>query len=255
MKNNWNELELTLALRLYYQLPFGKMHKGNAEIKKLAQVINRTPSAVAMKLGNFARFDTKLRMRNIKGLTNGSKQDLVIWNKFIDLNFLEEETNKIIVRYNDSSLLDLFQNEPMVEETSLKSSEIITKGRRKQSFFRKIVLSNYNNCCCITGLSCPTLLVASHIIPWSKNERERLNPQNGLLLNSIHDKAFDQGLITINFNYEIILSEIIRKLPKSKFIEDTFLSYENKSISLPDKYLPTEEFIKYHNKYIFKDTL
>ncbi len=39
--------------------------------------------------------------------------------------------------------------------------------------------------------------VASHIVPWAEDRRNRLNPHNGLCLSAPHDRAFDQGLITI----------------------------------------------------------
>ncbi|MEQ1539784.1 MAG: hypothetical protein ABL928_12740 [Sphingorhabdus sp.] len=49
----WSEEETKLALFLYFQLPYGKLHKGNPEIQRLADYLGRTHSSVAMKLGNF----------------------------------------------------------------------------------------------------------------------------------------------------------------------------------------------------------
>ena len=59
-------------------------------------------------------------------------------------------------------------------------------------------MSAYNEQCCITGLAIPQLLIASHIVPWRHDTANRTNPQNGLLLSSLHDRAFDAGLLTIN---------------------------------------------------------
>jgi hypothetical protein len=53
----WTPEQLKLAFFLYCQLPFGKLHSRNPEIVKLARIIGRTPSAVAMKLVNFASLD------------------------------------------------------------------------------------------------------------------------------------------------------------------------------------------------------
>lgn len=47
----------------------------------------------------------------------------------------------------------------------------------------------------MSGLAEPRLLIASHIVPWSKDKTNRLNPSNGLCLSAIHDRAFDQGFI------------------------------------------------------------
>jgi putative restriction endonuclease len=42
-----------------------------------------------------------------------------------------------------------------------------------------MILANYSTKCAITGIDIPELL-ASHIVPWSINENERLNPENGI---------------------------------------------------------------------------
>lgn len=252
MKNNWKEFELILALRLYYQLPFGKIHKGNKEIIQLAKIIGRTPSSVAMKLSNFARLDTNLQKRNIKGLVNGSKHDQLIWDAYGDTNILEQQSVKIIEDLNNPDLVKLFINDDTLDIPRQPKTETLIKGRERQSFFRKLILANFNNKCCITGLSFAPLLVASHIVPWSKNKENRLNPKNGFLFNSIHDKAFDKGYITINKDFKIVLSEEIKKLERTPFLIQAFLNYEHKSIIMPEKYLPLEEFIEYHNQNIFK---
>ncbi len=97
----------------------------------------------------------------------------------------------------------------------------------------------------------PSLLVASHIIPWSKNKKERLNPKNGLCLNSIHDKAFDKGLITITSEFKIKLSDLILQKKKDLNIQKFFMEYENQTIILPDRFIPSVEFLEYHQLNIF----
>jgi putative restriction endonuclease len=63
------------------------------------------------------------------------------------------------------------------------------KARVNQNIFRQIVIANYSNKCAITGIDIPGLLLASHIIPWAKNEVERLNPENGICLSPPNDTA------------------------------------------------------------------
>ena len=77
------------------------------------------------------------------------------------------------------------------------------KTRINQNVFRQMVIANYSCQCAISGIDIPDLLFASHIIPWSKNEQERLNPENGICLSCLYDKAFDKGWIGINEKYEI----------------------------------------------------
>lgn len=130
----------------------------------------------------------------------------------------------------------------------------VMKARVGQYFFRTAVLNSYDNRCCVTGLTKPDLLIASHIKPWkvSDEQTERTNPCNGLCLNSLHDKAFDRGLITLDKNYRIIIST---KLKDAEMDADTrlwLMGYEEQQIILPDRFLPGKDFIEYHNDMIFQ---
>jgi putative restriction endonuclease len=125
------------------------------------------------------------------------------------------------------------------------------KTRVNQNVFRQIVLANYNKKCAITGIDLPDLLVASHIIPWSQNEVERLNPENGICLSTLYDKAFDKGLIGIDTDYKIVLSSEIKGRTTKNFYYDYFGKIEGKPIRLPQKYLPKREFLEWHSYNIY----
>jgi putative restriction endonuclease len=204
----WTREESILAINLYCKIPFGQMHSRNAEVIALANIIDRSPSAVARKLGNFASFDPKLRERGVKGLENASKLDKEIWHEYMqnwDEQFIESE--KLLAKKKHTTIEQLnyidLDNLPEVEG---KERERLVVVRVNQSLFRKMVLTNFNNKCCITGITQPELIVASHILPWSKDKGNRLNPKNGLALNYLHDKAFDCGLLTVTEDLKIKIS-------------------------------------------------
>lgn len=46
--------------------------------------------------------------------------------------------------------------------------------------FARNVKANYEYICAITGIRTKEFLVASHIVPWSKDKDNRTNPQNGI---------------------------------------------------------------------------
>ena len=94
--------------------------------------------------------------------------------------------------------------------------------------------------------------VGSHIKPWAEDKSNRLNPHNGICLNSIHDRAFDRGLITIDKGYKIIVSSRLKDYYSSKFIDDIFKKYAGHKIAIPKKFEPSLEFLQYHNDVIFK---
>jgi putative restriction endonuclease len=251
----WTREELILAINLYCKMPFGKMHKTNTAIIELAELIGRTPSSVALKLGNFASFDPTLKARGIKGASNASKLDKAIWDEFYN-NWDEVllQSEEMLAQKQHSTIEKI--NEIDIDHLPKdgKEKERLIKTRVNQSLFRKIVLATYNNQCCITGLAQAELLIASHIVPWSKNESIRLSPMNGLCLNALHDKAFDSGLITIRpEDYTIILSDKLKqKKMISPVLEANFIAYEKKSIILPDKFLPEPEYLDYHYQCIFQ---
>ncbi|MBI6119959.1 HNH endonuclease [Salegentibacter maritimus] len=248
----WARNELILAINLYFKLPFGKLHKSNPAVTHLAELIGRTPSSIAYKLVNFASLDPSLLARGIKGASNSSKLDKLIWNEFYNnLEDLSFESEKLLSQFEEKTIEELNQiNIDDIHEG--KTREQLVKVRVNQSFFRNSVMASYNNTCCITGLNNSELLIAGHIKPWSSDEKNRLNPRNGIAINALHDKAFENGLITITPEYKIKISKVLLNQKKTDTLEKYFFQYEGKDIFLPSKFLPDEEFLKYHNEQKFQ---
>jgi len=252
--NLWSREELILALNLYLKLPFGKMHSRTPEIIKLAEIIGRTPSSIAMRLTNFASVDPFHQSRGIKGMSGGKKQVEPIWHEFI--NNKEEllfESERILAERENSSIEDKF-SDILLEINDLKGESKIreVKTRVNQNIFRQIVLANYDSKCAVSGIDIPDLLVASHIVPWAQSEKDRLNPENGICLSSLYDKAFDKGLIAINNEFKLILSSDLKKKSDQKYFGKFFSGIESVKIQLPKKYLPKKEFLEFHRDLIFK---
>lgn len=245
----WTREELILAVNLYCKIPFGKMHAGTHEVKTLSNLIDRTPGAIARKLGNFASFDPTLKARGIKGLSNSSKLDEEVWDEFYnnwDAALIESEKLLAKKKHTTIEKLNEIDLRDLNKEGFNKERLVIT--RVNQCIFRKMILATYNNSCCITGIANTDLLVASHIVGWQKDEKNRLNPMNGLCLNALHDKAFDKFLITISAeDYTLKISNKLKSKNLLESMEQNFFKLENKTIKLPDKFLPSKEFLKIHN--------
>lgn len=254
MNTIWKREELVLALNLYFKLPFGKLHTGTREIKELATIIGRTPSSVAMRLNNFASLDPYHIKRGIGGLKNISKGCVLIWNEFMtNREDLIYEAENLLAKKEHKTLEIKYKN--LLEDMPLLVGEDRLrqiKTRVNQSVFRQFVLANYNYSCAISGINVPDLLVGSHIVPWSVNVEERLNPENGLCLSAIHDRAFDRGLIGINTDLKILISKDLKQFSKTPFYDEYFGQFEYKPLSKPRKYLPRKEFIEYHLEQVFQ---
>ena len=249
-RRNWTRQELIIAFNLYCKLSFGQYHQSNKEIIELSKILHRTPSSVSLKLCNFARFDPALRERGVKGMMHGSKLDEVVWNEFNnnwdELAYQSEVALAELKGQDKEDLLSHIEELPEGRER-----DVIVKARVNQNFFRQMILVSYNSRCAICALPEERLLVASHIVPWSENKSLRMNPQNGICMCNLHDKAFDTGLISINKNYELLFSGPIKRLSHVPAIQKSFLEYQR--IVPPERFLPDPEFILYHRKNIFLD--
>lgn len=252
-RNLWTREELILAFNLYLKIPFGKMHSTNKDIIHLANLIGRTPNSIALRLVNFASVDPVLKARGIKGMDGGTKIVQPIWDEFF--NNQEElvyQSEQILAQKENTSIETKYQDilsdiKDLEGETILRQ----VKTRVNQSVFRQMVLANYTTKCAITGIDIPELLLASHIMPWSKNEEHRLNPENGICFSALYDKAFDKGIIGINQNYEVILSSTLKQKKNTEFFQSHFAPIENLKINEPLKYLPRKEFLEFHLDTIF----
>lgn len=248
----WLRDETKLAFHLYCQMPFGKMHQHNPEIVELAALIGRTPSAVAMKLVNFASLDPAITSTGRRGLSNASSLDREVWEAFsADWEALAMECQSLrqtrkLERQADS----VFPDEEFddLHDYTGETRTVQVEQRIKQTFFRRAVLSSYRGRCCMSGVSEPRLLMASHIVPWSKDKANRLNPRNGLCLSALHDRAFDRGLIALTDDFRVCISDELRKHEGTPLIRDALLSLEGRRIELPDRFHPDQALVARHRR-------
>lgn len=242
----WSDEEMILSLDLYYKLPFGRLNQHTPEVRQLASLIGRTPSSVALRLVNYAACDPYIVNSGRKGMVSGIGKCKPFWDYYAantEELFLQAEKIK-------SAMLA----KPIEEILQLntadfvgKEKDVVIKQRINQNSFRAIILANYNEQCAISGICIPHLLIASHIVPWSDDVNNRLNPTNGICLSPLYDKAFDKGYIGIRpDDYTVIISKELKSYKNRDFYQDYFASIENRSITLPNKHNPNPDFLIYH---------
>lgn len=252
----WTRDELLVAFGLYCRLPFGRFHYQNPEVIRIAEAIGRTSSSVAMRLGNIAAIDPEITDSGRVGLRGGvSTLVREIWdemNEDWDRFAIESERATAaalgaIATDDNSAVEEDIGADPIVGQ----DVEVTTTARIGQRFFRAAVLSAYDGRCCITGLSIPTLLEASHIVPWRLDAAQRTNPRNGLLLSALHHKAFDGGLITLSDDLTVRVSEGVVDVD-DRFFADAVVRYAGRPIRLPEKFAPGSEFLEFHRERVFQ---
>ena len=250
----WTRDEMILAFNLYLKMPFGKISSRNPQIVELAQLIGRTENSVALRLVNYASCDPLLQARGITGMIGGKNVCQPIWNEFYDnREALLYESERILAKYQNTNIETKFHDqlldipEGLTGETRIRE----VKTRVNQNVFRQIVLANYDGKCGLTEIDIPELLVASHIIPWKDDEKNRLNPENGICLSSLYDDAFDKGLISFDNNSKVLFSERLKKNVGKDYFDKYFNTIKGKTLFVPKKYHPNLSFLEWHRDCIF----
>lgn len=272
-RRSWSQDELLIVFRLYCRTPFGRLHQRNPEIIELAELIGRTPGAVAMKACNFASLDPQQQARKIKALGNVSRADRKLWEAFLDdSEGVAHEAEMAYASITGNEVEDYLPEldsavrasgmKPKAEKPALgdelkmpggaTEKNFLVKTRRVQTFFRAAVLASYDNRCALTGLAIPELLNASHIIPWSVDEKRRADPRNGLCLNALHDRAFDRGLISFDENLRVMVSSTIDNFKECELHRDQLRGISGCPLRLPERFQPALVALEYHRIHVYR---
>ena len=190
---NWTRPQTLAALHIYFQLPFGQLHSKQPKIKQLAEWVGRSANSVALKLVNIASLDPQIIASGRKGMGNASSLDKAIWLELQThwdtvANEAATEYERLATAQGLPADVDVIDEHPellSIEEGKTRSA--IVNVRVNHARFRKAILASYDSTCCILGLRHEKLVIASHIVPWSEDHLNRLNPQNGLCLSALHD--------------------------------------------------------------------
>lgn len=246
---NWTRSQTLAALHVYLQLPFGQLHQRNPKIKQLAGWIGRTPSSIALKLVNLASLDPQIVASGRSGMGNASKLDESIWQELQsnwDAVALEAaaEYDRLAVAHDLPAAVDVIDEVPEIAEGKTRAA--VVQLRVNQVRFRRAILASYGATCCISGLHHENLVVASHIVPWSADKKNRLNPQNGLCLSALHDKAYDQGLLTVLPDYTVHIAKELRAADADKFLSRAISTFHGHRIRMPERFRPEPAFLEIH---------
>lgn len=247
-RRDWTIDEHTLAFNLYCKIPFGTIHLRNPKLIELARLLGRSPGAVSYKLANFARLDPELSARGIGGLSHGARGEIDVWERFYkDPEALAFESERLLAELAGKSI---------EEAAGIESADLPRQGLERarlvrirvgQNFFRSMVLAAHDHRCCITGIDRPELLVASHIVPWSLDPAQRLNPRNGLCLNALHDRAFDRGLMTVADDLTIRFTASARKGNSARGDGMAWLlQFDGERLNAPRRFSPDPELLRRH---------
>lgn len=146
------------------------------------------------------------------------------------------------------------------DETTRMVEHEIRVGQHR---FAKSVLDNFDHTCGFCGFeprSLPgnKLLVASHIKPWADcDDRERLDPLNGVAACPTHDAAFDSGLITVNGGLRVHRApELESSVRTDPGVDQYFGPALKPTLYVPERgQAPSDPYLSWHQDRIFQGTI
>ena len=121
-----------------------------------------------------------------------------------------------------------------------------TRGAAQKVFANQVKLE-YGFQCAVTGIKTKELLVASHIVPWSEDKDNRLNPRNGICLSPLIDKAFDKGFISFTDDLKLIVSDSAKT---DAALYESLRPYEGKRLNVRKEFEPDRDFLKWHRTHL-----
>lgn len=171
-----------------------------------------------------------------KGGTNNLQYDVVV-------NLIEEKIERFI------------QSDITLDDTTRKA---VIASRRGQGKFRTN-LESIETACRLTGVTTPSLLIASHIKPWRdcRTAGERLDGMNGLLLTPDADRLFDRGFITFGETGAVRISPRVdkgdlRRLGFEQLAYERFGFAEAPAVwNVGDFHPEQQEYLSHHRTEIF----
>lgn len=140
---------------------------------------------------------------------------------------------------------------PSLDETVLDDTtrKAVFDARIGHGKYKDDMLKKWDNVCAVSGCSTKGVLIASHAKPWKKCDtaKERISPDNGLILTANFDALFDKGLITFEDNGTIKISKEVKK-------KDWKILGLSKDLKLRKKLnVSQKRFMSYHRKNVWLD--
>ena len=244
-----------LRTEAFWQLIAKKGFENTVQSKIAMKSFSNLQSAV-----NYAEIDIEL----FNFLKNNEEREIIKY-AVLDKYFPNSKNN--FPTDNGTEYLNNLENDILNEPSEVYKKKLLklenelqNEGFEEEKFIRGNIFKRqvpviYQNTCAISGLQINAifnvaLIDACHIVPFSNSYDDTIT--NGISLTPTLHRAFDRGLISIDDNYCVIISD--------KFNENNIVSkysikqFEGKEILLPNdkKYHPNIENLSWHRKNIFK---
>lgn len=153
--------------------------------------------------------------------------------------------------YHEVQSLVLNEPEVRYKHISIQTEEDVFV---RSGLFKRYITQLYHDTCAMTGMRMRStfkynFIDACHIVPFAVTHDDRVT--NGIALCPNLHRAFDRGLVSIDQNYRIIVSNHIDEQAEHPY---SLSKLRGKLILLPKdhRYYPSQENLGWHRNQIFK---
>jgi len=194
-------------------------------------------------------------------LMKDKKSNWILQQLLLDEYFLETKNNFSNSTDGQQKIFDTIEGKILNEDAAEYRKEIQNLMQQQNeeeiflrgSLFKREIPKTYNNTCCISGMKIAatisvSMIDACHIVPFSASYDDTIT--NGIALCPNLHRAFDRGLISVDNNYNVIVSKAFKEDETNYSIR----IFENQHIILPkhEMLYPLSENFNWHRKNIFK---
>ena len=175
-------------------------------------------------------------------------------------NYFTSELRPVLLEQTGVNLAAYQYSQKLLDEvkesgkTWEKSDESTKNQKIRDQGFRKVITTLYDHRCALCGIRMitpegHTIVEAAHIKPWRESYDD--HPTNGLALCRLCHWSFDEGLMSVSKNYEVLVSKRVRT---DRNMPGHMMTLADRPIFKPEDkvYWPGMENIAWHQKYTYK---
>ena len=203
---------------------------------------------------NYLADKDNIKTDNLQLIKNSDVDKKNLDNEFVETTYSDKIEIQVAKGIETISSKEILVNKDVEinlnHSSKIETTKVIeTKARNGHNTIYCKKLEQTIERCPFTGISDISLLVHSHIKPWSvSTDDERLDGYNGLLLEYGYDMLFDRGWITFENDGTLLVSP---KIPK-ELLSLYWLVKHKKKYNIYNKSGKRNKYLEYHRKYVYK---
>ena len=210
-------------------------------------------------------------MAKTRQIYSGSQIDEELFQFMCETQTREQLRNILIEHYFASEIRSALMDQGKINFAAYKYSQSLVKAAEQRlpfedgfkeelqpkvrdQGFRKAIVMLYNHRCALCGIRMMTpeghtVVEAAHVKPWSESHDDQ--PTNGMSLCRLCHWSFDEGLMGVGRDYEVIVSERVRM---DQNMPGHILTLSDRNIFTPEeeKFWPAQTNFAWHRENYFR---